>query len=375
MTCKYYEQNLCTSCEWIDKAYVEQVKAKQASLEKWLTPFEVQTYLPAVTTQETGFRNKAKMVALGYAHEPKLGIVNHENIEVRLTKCPLYTPSMQTLLTALEAWIKVAGLPPYKIQKQKGELKYILVTQSQYNDTFMVRFVLASDKRIKDIETHLPALLTAFPSIEVVSVNIQPKHMAILEGEQEIFLTQKQYLEENFNGVPLSILPKSFFQTNAKVASALYQTAKKLSEAIQPNSIWDLFCGVGGFGLHCAKKETKLTGIEIEPNAIESAKRSAKKMGLKNIHFQALDTNHFEVYKDEVPDLLIVNPPRRGLGETLSKQLNTFSPKQLFYSSCNAKTLADDLKAFTNYTIKSVQLFDMFAHSLHYEVFVHLQKN
>ena len=206
------------------------------------------------------------------------------------------------------------------------------------------------------------------PQLKVISVNIQPVHMAIMEGEREIFLTDQQALAENFNGVPLAIRPQSFFQTNPAVASQLYATARDWVRQLPVNHMWDLFCGVGGFGLHCATPEMKLTGIEIAPEAIACATQSAEALGLHNLHFQALDSTRFATAQESVPDLVLVNPPRRGIGAELCDYLSRMAPPWIIYSSCNAQTMAKDFAALADYRVARVQLFDMFPHTAHYEV-------
>jgi 23S rRNA (uracil747-C5)-methyltransferase len=240
----------------------------------------------------------------------------------------------------------------------------------------MLRFVLRSDQAIVRIERELPQLLQEFPEITLVSANIQPIHMAILEGEREIFLTETTRLEEQLNNVPLFIRPKSFFQTNPEVAAQLYQIAREWVTEFKPNYIWDLFCGVGGFGLHCANSNTRLTGIEIESEAIECAILSATKLGLTQVDFSALDSTHFAKGQSaqDKPDLIIVNPPRRGLGKSLCDLLSEFAPKAIVYSSCNPHTLMSDLECITGYQITKVQMFDMFPHTDHFEVLVMLEQ-
>lgn len=189
-----------------------------------------------------------------------------------------------------------------------------------------------------------------------------------MEGEQEIPLTEQQALEDQFNGVPLYIRPQSFFQTNPVVAASLYATARHWVRALPVNHMWDLFCGVGGFGLHCATAEMKLTGIEISPEAIACARQSAEKLGLTDIHFQALDSTQFATDQQDIPDLVLVNPPRRGIGQALCYYLNGVAPKYIIYSSCNAQTMASDIQSLSGYRVERVQLFDMFPHTSHYEV-------
>lgn len=372
--CPHFEQSDCQSCRWIKQDYATQLASKQQHLQSLLEDMPVAEWLPPVTSAEHGFRNKAKMIALGCAHAPVLGIISPAGDAVSLTDCALYPPSMQALLQRLERWVQQAGLPPYNIKKSKGELKYLLLTQSRQRGEYLLRLVLRSDNSILRIRNALPLLLADYPQIKVVSVNIQPIHMAVLEGEEEIILTEATQLEETFNGVPLAIRPKSFFQTNPGVATQLYQTAREWSLSLKPARIWDLFCGVGGFGLHCATADTELTGIEIEAEAIACAKDSAAALGLDKVNFAALDSGGFATVQTTAPDLLIVNPPRRGLGVELCRQVADLSPPAIFYSSCNPDTLAQDIARLPDYRIKRLQLFDMFPHTSHYEVLVWLER-
>lgn len=146
----------------------------------------------------------------------------------------------------------------------------------------MLRFVVRSEAKRALVERELPELLEKLPPNSVVSLNIQPQHAALLEGETEIFLTEQKVLEEHFNGIPLFIRPQGFFQTNPVVASQLYHTAQSWIEHLPIAKLWDLFCGVGGFGLHCANalqaknSNVELTGIEISASAIASATKSAE---------------------------------------------------------------------------------------------------
>ncbi|CSC09730.1 23S rRNA methyluridine methyltransferase [Vibrio cholerae] len=232
----------------------------------------------------------------------------------------------------------------------------------------MLRFVARSHAVLERIERNLPTLIAAFPMIEVISVNIQPVHMARLEGEEEIFLTETQSLLEHFNDVPMVIRPKSFFQTNPKVAEQLYATARTWVREIAPTQMWDLFCGVGGFALHCAAPDTAVTGIEIEPEAIASAQRSAQMMGIDNLSFAALDSAKFSQSQMSAPELVLVNPPRRGLGSELTAQLEALAPKYILYSSCNPQTMVKDIAELSSYQMIRVQWFDMFPHTDHAEV-------
>lgn len=389
LNCQHFTQQQCHSCQWLEKDKFEQISLKEEELKRLISPFILQNQteiLPPVISEISHFRNKAKMVVSGSVERPILGLLKDQNDPqsgIDLTDCQLYTQGIETLFPVLKDFIGRAGLVPYNIAKKKGELKYILITQSQANQSIMLRFVLRSTQKQPLVERELPTLLAKLPANSVVSLNIQPQHAAILEGETEIFLTEQTTIEENFNGIPLFIRPQGFFQTNPLVASQLYKTAQEWVKNLPIQHFWDLFCGVGGFGLHCAyalqaKNPTvSLTGIEISASAIASATKSAEKLGLDNVSFASLDSAQFAIHADEErsqPDLVIVNPPRRGIGLALSKYLNELTPPYLIYSSCNAQTMAKDFEVLTNYALCKVQLFDMFPHTAHYEVLTLLVK-
>ncbi|AKL05436.1 TPA: 23S rRNA (uracil(747)-C(5))-methyltransferase RlmC [Klebsiella oxytoca] len=368
MHCALYDAGRCRSCQWLELPVSQQLADKMADLRTLLADAPVADWCAPVCGPESGFRNKAKMVVSGSVERPLLGMLHRDGAPEDLTDCPLYPPGFAPVFAALKPFIARAGLTPYNVARRRGELKYILLTESRLDGGMMLRFVLRSETKLAQLRAALPALQAQLPQLKVITANIQPVHMAIMEGEREIFLTDQQALAENFNGVPLWIRPQSFFQTNPVVASRLYATARDWVRQLPVNHMWDLFCGVGGFGLHSATPEMRLTGIEIAPEAIACAKQSAAELGLNNLHFQALDSTQFATGKGDIPDLVLVNPPRRGIGDGLCDYLNRMAPEFIIYSSCNARTMAKDIARLNGYRIARVQLFDMFPHTAHYEV-------
>ncbi|HDG1694960.1 23S rRNA (uracil(747)-C(5))-methyltransferase RlmC [Kluyvera ascorbata] len=368
MQCALYDAHRCRSCQWIEQPIAEQLTAKMADLQSLLADFSVNAWCAPVSGPEQGFRNKAKMVVSGSVERPLLGMLHRDGTPEDLTDCPLYPDAFAPVFAALKPFIARAGLTPYNVARKRGELKYLLLTESQLDGGMMLRFVLRSQAKLDQLRAALPWLQAQLPQLKVITANIQPVHMAIMEGEQEIFFTEQQALAESFNDVPLWIRPQSFFQTNPTVASALYATARDWVRALPVNHMWDLFCGVGGFGLHCATPEMTLTGIEIAPEAIACAKQSAAALGLEKLHFQALDSTQFATAQADIPQLVLVNPPRRGIGKALCDYLSEMAPEFIIYSSCNAQTMAKDFAHLAGYRVEKVQLFDMFPHTAHYEV-------
>lgn len=279
MHCAQYTAGTCRSCQWLDKPYATQLIDKQHDLSELLGGLEVGEWREPVAGQEQAFRNKAKMVVSGSVERPLLGMLHRDGTPVDLCECPLYPASFGEVFRHLKTFIARAGLTPYNVARKRGELKHLLLTQSQHNGGLMLRFVLRSETKLTQLRAALPWLMQQVPDLQVVSANIQPVHMAILEGEREIALTSQQALEEYFNQVPLFIRPQSFFQTNPQVAAALYATARDWVAERDISSMWDLFCGVGGLACTAQSQRRVLPGLKSAPRLLSVPKFRPKSSG------------------------------------------------------------------------------------------------
>ncbi|MEV8029059.1 MULTISPECIES: 23S rRNA (uracil(747)-C(5))-methyltransferase RlmC [Cellulosimicrobium] len=373
MQCHHYDAGRCRSCTLLDLAYPAQVTGKQEHCAELLAPLAPDlTWLPTVESAESGFRNKAKMVVTGTTDAPVLGILA-EGGGVDLTDCPLYPSALQASFPAFAAFVTRARLVPYDVRTRRGELKYVLVTLSPDGD-LMARFVLRSTESVPRVRKHLPALLDALPSLRVVSVNLHPEHKAVVEGETETVLTEAETLRMHVNGIDLHLRPQSFFQTNTDVAAALYRQGRAWVDDAAPATVWDLYCGVGGFALHVAGPGRDVVGVETSAEAVASARLTARDAGLDRTTFLAEDATAFALSRQDVPDLVVVNPPRRGIGETLSTWLERSGVGHVVYSSCNATTLARDLALMPSLRPREARVLDMFPQTSHYEVAVLLER-
>ena len=374
MHCLQFEAGRCRSCTWMDRPYEGQLADKQRHVEELLS---VQanglTWLPPVASPQTGFRNKAKMVVTGTAEEPALGILDATGVGVDLSDCPLHTPGIQAALPVLAELVTTARLTPYDVPRRRGELKYLLVTESPDGE-LMVRFVLRSQESVARIRKHLPALRERLPRLAVASVNLQPEHKAVLEGERELLLTEQETLRMRVNDVDLHLRPQSFFQTNTAMAAELYRLGRDWVDEAKPASVWDLYCGVGGFALHVGGPGRQVIGIEISREAIASAEQSRDEAGLDVVRFEAGDATAYALGHAAPPDLVVVNPPRRGIGTELSGWLERSGVGSVLYSSCNAQTLARDLAAMPSLAPVKGRVLDMFPNTGHYEVLVLLRR-
>jgi 23S rRNA (uracil747-C5)-methyltransferase len=371
MQCHHFDAARCRSCALLGTAYDAQLAAKDRHSRDLVGQPGTQ-WLPPLASAESGFRNKAKMVVSGTSSQPVLGILDEAGRGVDLQDCGLYAPELQACLNELAAFVTRADLTPYDVPGRAGELKHVLVTMSPDAEV-MVRFVLRSQEPVARIRKHLPSLLASLPRLRVVSVNLLPEHRAVMEGEREIVLTEQSALPMRVNGITLQLRPQSFFQTNTEIASALYRQVREWVDEREPSSVWDLYCGVGGFALHCAG-DRAVTGVEVSVEAVASARLSAADAGLRGVTFVAEDATAFAVGSADAPELVIVNPPRRGLGQELSGWLERSSVPTVVYSSCSVESLARDLAQMPSLRPTRARVLDMFPHTEHYEVLTLLER-
>lgn len=367
MDCHHYTAGRCRSCSWLLTPYADQVTAKQARCAEALEAYPDLVWEPAWTGTEAGFRNKAKMVVSGTAAEPVLGILGPDG-GVDLQDCGLHVPALVGALPVLAAFVTRAALTPYDVAARSGELKYLLVTASPTGG-LLVRFVCRSQEPVTRIRKHLPWLAEQLLGLQVASVNVQPEHKAVLEGDLEIVLTATEELAFTVNGIDLALRPQSFFQTNTEVAAGLYRTACTWLQDLRVARAWDLYCGAGGFTFHLEDVAEEVTGIEISAGAVASARATAQRTG-SGARFVCGDAPAYALEQGAAPDLVVVNPPRRGIGPELAGWLQDSGVPRVLYSSCNPDSLAADLALMPGLVPVRGQVFDMFPQTAHAEVLV-----
>lgn len=375
MQCDYFDAGTCSSCNQMGQPYTNQLAAKEDAARQLFATYPGLTWLDSATSSEAAFRNKAKIVIAGSAQSPTLGLVDpRTGIGTDLAGCGLYTPELTRIMPVLRQLITRADLTPYNIPTRKGELKNILATVSASGE-IMLRFVLRSKKLLVPIRRQLSWLQEQIPTLAVVSINLLRDHIALVEGPEEIVLTDRTTLPMQVNDMTLHLRPQSFFQTNTQIAEAMYQQGRTWVADAAPASIWDLYCGVGGFALHAASAAptAQVTGIEISTEAIASAQRTVTEQGLKNLHFEAGDATAYALDAKHTPELLMMNPPRRGVGQKLSQWVEHSGIPTLIYSSCNATSLAKDLTWIPSYQPVEARILDMFPQTSHYEMIMLLQ--
>lgn len=375
--CAYYNEGICQSCDLMTLEYRDQIKSKESELGKALQGLKFPPFLPSVASKEFSFRNKAKLVVTGTIERPILGLWGKENLDEgrELLNCPLHVKELNEVLPVVKEFIQLAKLVPYNIESKKGELKGLILFYSNETKESYLRFVMRSKEAVSRIIKHQQFLLEKISHLKTISINIQPLAHAVLEGEEEVFITNNHSIHHKLNLVTMSLGPRAFVQTNQEVAKKLYETAASWVKELQTDRFLELFCGQGAFSFFCAQSIEVGLGIEINEAAIQEANLTAENFGLSHLKFKSADAGKVGKEIEEFhPSLILVNPPRRGLADTTHLLLDN-KPHNIIYSSCSYETLAKDLGFLTQaYEIEKIQIFDMFPQTKHFETLVLLKR-
>lgn len=375
MQCDYFDARVCRSCELMGQPYADQLAGLEARARHTLgARVPPEAWEPVVAGPESGYRNKAKLVVGGRKGQPTLGILDEVGQGVDLQRCGLYEPGLSGAIPVLAEVVAHAGLTPYDVPRGSGELKNLIVTHSP-DDELMVRWVLRSEGQLPRVRQAVDALRERLPRVRVATVNLLPKHVALLEGEREVVLTEAETLPMRVGEVTLHLGPRSFFQTNTAVATQLYAAGRHWVSGLAPANAWDLYSGVGGFAL--SLDLPRVVGVEVAEAATRSARRSARELaGARRgtAEFVTADATAYALV-NPVPELVVVNPPRRGIGQVLAERLETSAARWVLYSSCNVESLARDLDRMPSLRVTRARPFAMFPQTTHGEVLVLLERD
>lgn len=380
LSCQYFERKACQSCSLLSRDENTHKRFKTKALLNSMTAvIEVETCIKELVEPSFPFdsRSKAKLSVSGSSEVPIIGLIDREYRGVELVNCPLHFKEINAVIQTLPSIISDFKLYPYCIKKKQGELKGIILNSNSRRSQLMLRFVLRSTEALPRIKKALPRILDENPLLKVVTANIQPIPHQVPEGEKEHVLSENEWIFETYGEKEFFLGPKSFTQVSPEVASALYSYVAEVARELRPKLAIDLYCGIGGFAMHLAEHTRKVVGVEFSESAIDAATLSAEKNRLSNLEFLSGDVEGFLVdfltSKKETPELVVCNPPRRGLSQGIIESLVSLEPKVLVYSSCNPETLARDIELLSgSYSLKTLAPFDMFPLTEHLEVVARL---
>jgi 23S rRNA (uracil1939-C5)-methyltransferase len=347
---------------------------------------DVEILPPLHTGKTEHYRNKAQYpVALTEDGRITAGFFKPRSHRVIPAEgCPLAPRVFEAIVRRIIAWAEEHQISVYDEKTGKGLLRHIYLRTSADEREILVTIV-ANGRALPAEDALTGALREGFSSIVGVLLNINTEATNVICGREYRTLYGKSELDDTLCGVRLSLSPASFYQVNHDAAELLYRTAASLAELKGSETLVDLFCGVGSIGLSMASQVREVIGIEIVADAVRCAERNAAQNGIANARFfvgDATDTEQLlaaaerELGRTLDPDVVILDPPRKGADSRLLAFLAARQIPRIVYISCNPETLARDLAILRplGYEISPVTPVDLFPRTGHVESVVCLTR-
>jgi 23S rRNA (uracil1939-C5)-methyltransferase len=236
----------------------------------------------------------------------------------------------------------------------------------------MMIVLITNGEDLPHKETLVEGLVSAFPELKSVIQNINRKRTNVILGPESRVLWGQEVIYDMIGKVKFAISPHSFFQVNPPQTKVLYDQVAKYAALTGTETVIDAYCGIGTIALYLAQKARQVYGVEIVPEAIRDAKNNAKLNKMDHVRFEvgAAEEVMPQWLKEGIrPDVIVVDPPRKGCEPALLDAAAQMEPKRLVYVSCNSATLARDAKymATLRYGVEEVQPVDMFPQTGHVE--------
>lgn len=293
------------------------------------------------------------------------------------------------ILNAVKEWMKEYRVRAYNENIHKGTVRHVLIRTGYHTDEVMVCLVTKKMLRKEAADGLVKAIQKLKLNVASLVVNINKEDTNVILGKECITLYGRPYIEDYIGDIKFQISPLSFYQVNPKQTEVLYNKALEFAGLKGNESVWDMYCGIGTISLFLAKKAAKVYGVEIVPQAIEDAKNNAKINNIDNAEFfvgkaeevvpafykkqtgvqSDNDSTDSKEYDMTRPDVVVVDPPRKGCDKKLLDTIVSMSPDRIVYVSCDSATLARDLKLLVEYgyKVEKVQPVDQFGNTVHVE--------
>lgn len=330
---------------------------------------------------QEGYRNKAqypiqtgkngKLTAGFYAER------SHRLVEQ--TRCRLQPPVFGKILEWVLAFGNAHGWTAYNEADGNGLLRHLYLRMGFATGEIMVCPVVAENGRLPYEKEFASSLAQNFPEVASIVLNHNPQNTNVILGPKNRLLWGKETIDDILCGVRVTLSPHSFYQVNREQAQRLYETALELAR-LQPSDILlDLYCGAGTIGLAAAGRVKQVYGAEIVPQAVENAKSNASQNRIENAAFLCADCSQAveEFARRGIrPDVIVVDPPRKGCAREVLKAIRDFSPERLVMISCNPATAARDCKALVEmgFAVEKIVPVDLFPRTGHVECVVCLHR-
>ena len=282
------------------------------------------------------------------------------------------------ILGALKKYMRENNVSAYNEKLHKGLIRRVFTRVSRISKDVMV-VVSANGRELPHTDKLISAVRDACDSVVSIILNINTKRSNNVLGAENITLFGADFIRDTLCGIDFEISPHSFFQINPEMTHKLYNKAIELASLTGNERVMDIYCGIGTISLCAAKKAQFVTGVEIVEAAIKDAKKNAQANGILNAEFYASSAEDIVpklISKGERPDVVILDPPRKGSDEKTLTAIADAAPEKIVYVSCNPATLARDVKFLCErgYALSEAYGFDMFPNTVHCEVACALQR-
>ena len=369
----------CGGCSLRHLDYAAELRAKQESVLdafRRIGGLEVPVLNILPSPDVDRYRNKVQFpVGVDKNGAPCIGFfAGRTHRIVPCLDCKLQPSVLNEIGNALCAFFAQQGIRPYDEQSGKGLVRHIFLRRGAHSGQIMVCLVCTRAK-LPHAEQLCTALRGQFPAISTILLNVNAKNTNVILGSENHILYGPGYIEDTLCGVPVRLGPLSFYQVNTLAAERLYGVAAQYAQLTPDDTLLDLYCGMGTIGLSMAGQCRELIGVEIVPEAIESAKANAARMGeavAAKSRFFCADAGQAATQlaaEGLHPDIVMLDPPRKGCDEATLSAVVRMAPRRVVYVSCNPATAARDAAWLeqNGYHAEKVQPVDLFPRTKHCE--------
>lgn len=374
--------NRCGGCNLQHLAYEQQLVLKRQKVKNSLERIgELKDIdvLPTVGMDNPYYyRNKAQYpvgadengIAVGFYAVGSHRIISSD-------ACFIGNKENERVLKILKKFIKQYNIQPYNEQTHSGALRHIMIRQGVKTNELMVCLVI-NDTEFK-LKNQLVDALMEIDNLKSLVINYNNKKTNVILGDKCETVYGQAYISDYIGKLKFNISPLSFFQVNPVQTEKLYNIALDFANLTSNDVVIDAYCGAGTISLFLAQKAKMVYGVEIVEPAVENAKENAKINNASNVEFFTGKSEEIVPWlceeKNVQPDIMVVDPPRKGCDKSLLDLILKILPEKVVYVSCDCATLARDLNILKNlYEIKKIQPVDMFPHTYHVETVCLLSK-
>ncbi len=372
----------CGGCSWRHIQYEEERRLKQQMVEQNLkkiasidTPLE-----PILSCNERRYRNKAQYpIGKDKNGNTVIGFyAKRSHRIIQCADCKLQPDFFAHLCDAVKNWADRYQIPVYDEKTGKGLLRHLYLRTAQKTGQTMVCLVATSQKVPHEKEL-CQELIEKEPSVSTILINQNEKNTNVILGKKNRVIYGSGTIEDEICGIRIRISPHAFYQVNRDTAEKMYELASEYAHLNGTETLLDLYCGTGTIGLTMAKKVKRLIGVEVIEQAVEDAKENARRNRIDHAEFLCADAGkaaqHF-VSSGIHPDVIVVDPPRKGCDENTLDAIAKMAPERVVYISCNSATLARDVEILTRngYRFVKGRPVDLFPRTTHVECVALLTK-